>query len=284
MIVEILGSGGSFTTPKPGCDCKICNEARAKGVPYSRTGPSVFIHGPNVLIDTPEESKIQLNRAGIKQISCGIYSHWHGDHVLGYRMWWNMNYDFKHVHPKHTKTPIYLPGQVAEDFKTRIGVWNRMTRLEKQGVISLIILQDGESIDVSGAKILPFRLPEEGVYGFILSENGKRVLIAMDDIFQWNPGPEFEGFDLAVLPMGIAEFDPLTGHRKMRRDHLFLQNEATFNDTLSIIRKLKAKRVVLIHIEEHDGLSYDELELVSKELACKGLDVKFAFDSMKIEA
>jgi phosphoribosyl 1,2-cyclic phosphate phosphodiesterase len=54
--VEILGSGGAVTIPRPGCGCRVCVEAREKGVPYARTGPSVFVHGPDVLIDTPEES------------------------------------------------------------------------------------------------------------------------------------------------------------------------------------------------------------------------------------
>ena len=59
MQIEILGSGGAITTPRPGCHCLVCVEARAKGVPYSRTGPSLFVHGLDVLIDTPEEIKEQ---------------------------------------------------------------------------------------------------------------------------------------------------------------------------------------------------------------------------------
>ena len=54
MRLEILGSGGAVTIPRPGCDCRVCAEARARGIPYARTGPSVFVHGPDVLIDTPQ--------------------------------------------------------------------------------------------------------------------------------------------------------------------------------------------------------------------------------------
>ena len=38
----------------------MCVEARENGVPYSRTGPSLFVHGPDVLIDTSEEIRLQL--------------------------------------------------------------------------------------------------------------------------------------------------------------------------------------------------------------------------------
>ncbi|MBI2846110.1 MAG: hypothetical protein HYX86_06160, partial [Chloroflexi bacterium] len=82
MQIEILGSGGAITTPKPGCFCRVCVPAREKGVPYSRTGPSLFVHGPDVLIDTPEEIKQQLNRSRVKQIRAAFYSHWHPDHTM----------------------------------------------------------------------------------------------------------------------------------------------------------------------------------------------------------
>src|SRR5262249_56693887 len=69
LKVEILGSGGAVTIPRPGCSCRVCVEAREKGVPYARTGPSVFVHGPDVLIDTPEEAKQQLNRSQVTRIA-----------------------------------------------------------------------------------------------------------------------------------------------------------------------------------------------------------------------
>ena len=75
--VEILGSGGAATIPRPGCRCRVCVEAREKGGRYARTGPSTFVHGPNILFDTPEESKLQLERAGIGEIAACFYSHWH---------------------------------------------------------------------------------------------------------------------------------------------------------------------------------------------------------------
>jgi len=41
--------------PKPLCQCRICRQARDKGVPYARAGPSSFLHDINLLIDTPAE-------------------------------------------------------------------------------------------------------------------------------------------------------------------------------------------------------------------------------------
>jgi len=48
LYVEFLGTGGATSILKPLCDCRICLEAKKKGIPYSRSGPSIFIHGPNI--------------------------------------------------------------------------------------------------------------------------------------------------------------------------------------------------------------------------------------------
>jgi phosphoribosyl 1,2-cyclic phosphate phosphodiesterase len=85
MRIEFLGTGGAGTTPRPLCDCRVCVEARTKGVPYSRSGPSVFVHGPDLLIDTPEEIKSQLNRSQVTRVAAVTYSHWHPDHTAGRR-------------------------------------------------------------------------------------------------------------------------------------------------------------------------------------------------------
>ncbi|MGD8700345.1 MAG: hypothetical protein PVJ43_13705, partial [Gemmatimonadales bacterium] len=89
--------------------------------------------------------------------------------------------------------------------------------------------------------------------------------------------------ELAVLPMGIAEFDPLTGRRCVPEDHRVLRHEATFRQTLGIIAKLQANRVVLTHIEEPDGLSYDSLHVIAQRLNGDGLPVSFAHDTLKLD-
>src|SRR4029079_19659941 len=71
--VEILGSGGAATIPRPACRCRVCVEGREKGGRYARTGPSTFVHGPNIVFDTPEESKLQLERARIDEIAACFY-------------------------------------------------------------------------------------------------------------------------------------------------------------------------------------------------------------------
>lgn len=147
MKVEFLGTGGALTTPRPGCLCRVCVEARKRGLPYSRSGPSLFVHGPDVVIDTPEEIKDQLNRSRVREIKACFYSHWHPDHS----------------------------------------------------------------------------------------------------------------------------------------DHPILRVEATFAETLQILDALAAERVVMTHIEEMDGLSYDDLRMLGQKLQDQGRNIVFAYDTMLID-
>lgn len=282
MQIEILGSGGAVTIPQPGCDCRVCVEARARGVPYSRTGPSFFVHGPNLLIDTPEESKFQLNRAGLGPIPACTYSHWHPDHVMGRRVW-EANNDWLNWPPQSYTTDIYLPQQVAEDFRTHLGSWEQFEYMASRDMVRLILLEDGDSFTLGGVDILPFRVAEDYVYAFLLQEGDLRVLIAPDELNGWTPPDFVRGVDLAFLPMGIVEFDPFTGERVIPKEHPVLRTEATYRETLEMVQALDAQRVVLGHIEEPYGLSFADYERLGAQLRAEGYAVQFAFDTLMIE-
>lgn len=283
MQIEILGSGGAVTIPRPLCDCRICVEARQKGIPYSRTGPSIFVHGPNILIDTPEESKFQLNRSRVKHIAACIYSHWHPDHVMGRRVWESMNAEFRTYPLERITTDIYLPQQVAADFRTRLGSAEHFAFMSRMGVTRVIEMTDGDTIMLNGVTIRPFRVAEDYVYAFMFEESDTRVLIAPDELYGWTP-PEFvHSVDLAIIPMGLNEFDPFTGERVMAAEHPILKVEATFRQTLNMVRAMQPKRTIMTHIEEPDGMGYDDLLRLEVKLAGEGLNITFAYDSMLID-
>jgi phosphoribosyl 1,2-cyclic phosphate phosphodiesterase len=281
--VEVLGSGGATTTPRPGCSCRVCSEARVKGLPYTRTGPSVFVHGPNVLFDTPEESKFQLDRAQIGDIAACFYSHWHPDHTMGRRVWETRNGDFRgwpRAAKRQQVTDVYLPQQVAADFRRYLGGMEHLEFMQQRGWIRIRELRDGESVLVGDVEIRPFRLAEDYVYAFELVERGRRLLLAMDELNGWVPPEEVRGADLAVIPMGICEYHPFTGERRLHEDHPVLRFEATFLETLDIVDRLAAKRTVLSHVEEVDELGYDDLLRLPGVL---GRDLTFAHDGFTAE-
>jgi phosphoribosyl 1,2-cyclic phosphate phosphodiesterase len=284
LSVEILGSAGAIRTPRPGCLCELCQGAREHGIPWARTGPSVFVHGPDVLIDTPEESAMQVDRAGVRHIAAGFYSHWHPDHTAGRRMYETRNWDWRGWPPQHECTPIYLPPQVAIDFETKLGLAENFAYLENVGLVEIRLF--GAPIELGGWRISAFPVAEDYVYAFFFEElDGERqVLIAMDELFGWTPPSFLHGVDLAVIPSGVFEFDPLSGVRKIPVEHRVLEHEATFRQTLAMVEAIQPKRTLFMHIEEPEGNTPAQLEAVAADLhAQRGWDVTFAYDTCVVD-
>ncbi len=281
MRIEFLGTGGAGTTPRPLCECPICVEARTRGVPYSRSGPSVFVHGPDLLIDTPEEIKVELNRSQVTRIAAVTYSHWHPDHTAGRRVLEEINIDWR-VWPRapRSTTDVYLPAQVAADFREH-GIRDHFEYMQAAlGTVAVHELAGGEDFRLGETTVRPFPLAEDFVYAFLLEGAGQRVLIAPDELHGWSPAEDVTGVDVAVLPMGIAEFHPLSGERLIHEDHRMLRLEATFEETLEIVKQLDAGRVYLTHVEEMDQLGHDELREVEKRLEADGFRISFAHDTL----
>jgi phosphoribosyl 1,2-cyclic phosphate phosphodiesterase len=279
MKVEILGSAGAIPTPRATCDCRVCAEARARGGPYARTGPSTFVHGPDVLLDTPEESNFQVARAGIRDIAACFYSHFHPDHTMGRRVFETINADFRSwPHRPRGCTRVYLPQQVAADAKTYLALWEHLEFMAARGWVEVVELADGDVVDLDGVRIRPFRLAEDYVYAFLFERDGTRLLVAPDELNGWDPPDWVREVDLAVLPMGICEHDPFTGERRIPAEHPVLRFEATFEETLAIVERLGARRIVLTHIEEMDELSHDDLTELGHRHG-----VEFAYDGMLVE-
>jgi phosphoribosyl 1,2-cyclic phosphate phosphodiesterase len=283
LKIEFLGTGGAMTIPRPLCRCRVCEEARTKGVPYSRSGPSLFVHGPNLLFDTPEDIYYQINRSNITEINAVFYSHWHPDHVMGRRILESLNADWVNDPPKNKQTDVYLPEQVAIDFNHRLGSGEHLQFFSQQGYIRLHELKDGDCVWINDTEIWPFRLAEDYVYAFLLKTNDKKVLIALDELNNWKPGQQLQGVDLAVLPIGIFEYHPLTGERLIISRHPVLKEEATFAETLEMIKELNPKKTILTHIEEMNGLSFDELKKVEKLLNEEGLNIEIAYDTLVVD-
>ena len=287
MRVEILGSGGAATIPRPGCHCRVCVEAREKGGRYARTGPSTFVHGPNILFDTPEESKFQLERARIGEIAACFYSHWHPDHTMGRRVWETRNGDFR-TWPREAKRPL-----VTDIYLPRAGRRRTSASGSAAWRTSSSCATAAGSGSTSCATARPSRSAaspcarsgsrEDYVYAFELTDGERRLLVAMDELNGWSPPAEVKGCDLAVLPMGICEFDLFTGERLIHEEHPVLAFEATFEETLGIVAELDAARVVLSHVEEMDCISYADLLRVEQRLQAEGRNVSFAWDGLTID-
>lgn len=284
MELEILGSGGSFTTPKIFCECQSCKDARNNGIKYSRLGPSVFVHGPDILIDTPDEISIQINRSSIRNINACFYSHWHPDHTAGKRIF-STGEDLINEPPQNICIPVVLTEKIATTFSECLGIMDHFNFMEHQGVIKKQIIKNDEVIEINGYKIQPIQLAQDFVFGYKIFNDVQNILIIMDELKDWAPSKDImeTKFDLVYLPFGIFHFNPITNKKLFPDDYFLFEEEATIDETLNIIRNLNSKQFVLSHFEEPDNITLDlatDLQtFYSKET---NKEIKLAFDTLKI--
>ena len=52
---------------------------------------------------------------------------------------------------------------------------------------------------------------------------------------------------------------------------------------MEVVLALEARRVVMTHIEESDGLTYDDLAEVAARIRERGVDLTFAYDTLSVE-
>ncbi|MCK5631748.1 MBL fold metallo-hydrolase [Candidatus Bathyarchaeota archaeon] len=284
MELTILGSGGSTTIPRPGCDCRVCMEARIKGIPYARSGPSMFIKDVSLFFDTPEEIATQLNRERIDSVDYILYTHWHPDHTFGmrivermYKFWLDM---FVRRNKPKKKVKVYAVREVMEDLKSmgyRGGSF--LDYYEKSDLIETIELEDEEEFMIGNFEITPFEV--QTTYNsstvFLIEEEGKRVAYAPCDVKPFPKSAKLENLDLLVigsfhLEGALKEGIAIPSENALRKE-LF-----TLTEIQELATRLKARKTIVTHIEEEWSRTFDEYRDLGKQH-----NLLFAYDGMRIK-
>ena len=279
MELVFLGTAGAETTPKVGCLCPVCQEARQKGGRFVRNGPSLLLTGASVLFDTPEDVDKSLEREGIHQVRHLVYTHWHPDHTAGRRVLEQLNMDW--LNPKARRiTHVWLPTWVREDFRKRHGLEDNLEYFERAGIARIHEVGEGERFQLDGLSVRPYRMAQPGLTAYILERESRRLVFALDDTKDWKPGTEFLEPDLLVLETGWFERDP-QGQVIVPPGHTIRNEEASFEETLGIIERINPRKAALIHIEQLWARSYEDyLELEKKH---KSYRLQFGYDGLRIK-
>jgi len=264
--------------PKPLCQCRICQEARNKGVPYERTGPSAFLHDINLLIDTPAEIASQLNRSAIRRIDYLILTHLDPDHVEGLRVVEQITLDFRswRAYPEK-QIRLLLPEQLGERIKEIRSQYGPLVDFyEQSGFIKLMLFQRVVQINNVRITAVPVERDYQVAFVYIFEKSGRKVVYAPCDC---KPFPEYrkevQRPDLLVIQPGIFK-DNLKHHFKYPVDHISRTTLYTFEQTLDLAARVEARKVLFLHLEEYWNRSYDDY------CALESDSIKFAYDSMQI--
>ena len=84
MEVRLLGTGDAIGTPKIGCACPQCREARASGRERLRTSLLLTVGDRRLLVDTGPDLRRQLLAACSPSIDAVVWTHGHYDHFMGF--------------------------------------------------------------------------------------------------------------------------------------------------------------------------------------------------------
>lgn len=280
MRFTVIGSGGCVCTPKPLCQCHVCTQAREKGYPYARCGCSLYLEDISLLIDTPEDIAIALNNADIKSINSIMYSHWDPDHTLGMRVMEQLRLEwldyYDNIKPSNPIT-VYADTNVMQDLDgIRSKYGSLLNYYEYMGLIKKQTIQN--SIKIGNIKISLISVSKEkAVSVFVFESNGKKLIYAPCDC---NPFPNDELlYRSDVLVIGNTFIGNVLKNGKIiSAEHPLRHELHSFEDVLKIKEQFCINRVVITHIEEDWGKTYDDYITLEKEHE----NISFAFDGLRI--
>ena len=194
--------------PKPLCECRVCREARYKGVPYERTGPSAYLQDANLLIDTPAEIVGQLNRTGIERVNRITFTHLDPDHIEGFRVVEQITLDFRSwkAYPEK-QIQLVLPVRLYDRLRDIRSVYGPLVDYyETQGFVRCVPFDKQITLGDVRMTALPVSRQETTAYILVFERGDKKVVYAPCDI---KPFPleaaEVQNPDLLIIQPGIFE-------------------------------------------------------------------------------
>lgn len=281
MKFNLLGSGGATKFPRPTCFCKLCEKARRLGIPYARTGPSLYLYDEQILFDTPEEIADQLNREKIKKVSHIFYTHWHPDHTQGMRIFEHLGCsdrgeDGRESNPREP-IMVCLPNDVLEDFRRYC---HYLFFFEDRGWMIIKKVFDRKKVKIGQVFVTPLNLgrgKDRVRDAYLIEKNDKRVVYAPCSIYGLKVDRFYQNLDLLFIETGWFG-DTQKIRAKLAKDHGW-QDHVSFEENLELVKKIKPKRTILMHLEGTRHVDYDQMKEKIKPHD-KMLNLEIAYDGM----
>lgn len=258
LKLNILWSWWVLPMPRPTCFCEICNEAREKWIPYARTGCSMYLYDANILFDTPEEIRTQLNREKIEKIDELILTHWHPDHTSGLRILEHLNWNFAESKTYGPPIKVHISSW-QKTMLTKMSCWWFLDYYEKKWMIELVELEHKKTIHINNISITPYIIEYTKWFYFLIEDGEKKIVYAMCEYHNLEVFPEVNNIDLLIVHNLFWENPDISPRKSKPKD------EDSFEKMLEDASKMWTKNIYLNHIEETFKLWHDELTAKMKE-------------------
>lgn len=274
MDIVIVGSAGSLPIPRFGCSCGTCE--RFENSKKHLTGSSLLVksRGGNVLVDTPFGLSNALRSINVKTISTVLYTHWHPDHVEGFRFFEDAVSSYEQPKPP---IRVVAPSSVIRDITHHFPTFSY---IDQKKWVQIEHCAENEPFSISDDfHVIPIKIDtlEAHVFAYLFEERGKRILYAPCDArSRKNAWDELGSVDVLFLESPF----PITAalRKKLPKRHIW-QQHLSVEEAKEIVEALKPKRIVFTHIDGARHLSEDMLD----KRCLKTFDnAVFAFDGMKL--
>ncbi len=276
MEISILGSGGINPPPRPGCQCRVCREARKRGVPYSRSGPSLFVFDESLLIGMPEDIRHQLNREEIDLVENLIIPNWKPECAGGVRVIENLNYDSVIDNPIWEAINVYIPAMKDD---TNYFYQKLKEYRNDLGIINLIEMHDCEIMGIGNINLLPVKIDGTDGYYFVIFNGARKIVYLPARSNQFRPISEAFDADLMIVPCYYWE-DKTVFRREIVNKEI-TASSITFESMLETAEQMRARKILVTHIEEDFGMSYRNLRALPA-IKYQYFAMEFAYDGMRI--
>lgn len=288
MELIILGSGGFQTIPRPCCQCKTCVEARSKGIPYSRNGPSIFIKELNAIFDTPRDIIDSINRENIAKIEYIFYTHWHPDHTEGMRVVEEITTDWSKKQPFKLKNHgkpinIFAPEPVLKEIKNiKSPLGSYFNYFETQNFIKTYGLEFNVGKKFNKITIKPIKLNSNSKITsscYLIQEMDTKVVYMPCDLKPSETYDFLQEVDLWIV--GSPYLESRSGLKNISVNHPLRKELFSINEIIELIKKYNIKKTIIVHIEEMWKLSYDDYTELEEKY--KQYHITFSYDGLKIQ-
>ncbi len=253
--LTILGSGDTRGTPKIGCDCEVCQDARRTGFERRRFGVMLEAGGSRVLVDASPDVRRCLLEKGLspKDFDAVFLTHAHYDHIAGLGEFF---FQGKSI-------PLY-GSSACLDLVFSPKAYGYLSAFK---LFDLWPVRDFEPVRVGPFSVMPLAVDHSiQNQGFLFEAHGKRAAILTDcrPTIPEKTRAALTGCDLLVTDGWLlSENQFMAEHRKFhpelsdaqfaaamakkKRNHLLLP------EAKELGRNVGAKRTVALHVAHAAG-------------------------------
>lgn len=221
MRLILLGTGDAVGTPKIGCKCPACEDARSGGR-SQRLRFSVLVESEKgkILIDTSPDLRQQFLRQNLSHIDGVVWTHGHYDHYSGFGEFYRVQ----------SKVDVYGIPETLDYINQFVSFLK-----PRYHYVKLY-----EPFELIGLQLTLFRVshpPVEIPTGVIIQEEDTKVVITGDTSSEI-PKASLEMMKDPDLLIADAIVPP----------HIHIKKHMNSQEAMTLAEKLNAKEVVLTHL------------------------------------